>query len=240
MTTPVQSPITLAPSSGLPATLDSRKPLTTAWTLAALAIGFNLPYARLAVSFDYPGILREPAEVILRAFAAGGPGLILTWYAFAAAALAFVPVAMAHALTGQRLRTAPALAIAAAVAGALAGLFQAMGLLRWVMVEPGLAASGDVAGFALLHAFAGVAIGEHLGQLLTALHVALVAAMQQGEGARWTAALGWLAAGAITVGAFEGLALAIGADGSVLGVAAVAGYLGLTLWMLASARHLLR
>lgn len=45
---------------------------------------------------------------------------------------------------------------------------------------------------------------------------------------------------AITVGAFEGLALAIGADGSVLGGTAVAGYLGLTLWMLASARHLLR
>ena len=45
---------------------------------------------------------------------------------------------------------------------------------------------------------------------------------------------------AITVGAFEGLALAIGADGSVLGGTAVAGYLGLTLWMLVSARHLLR
>ena len=70
-----------------------------------------------------------------------------------------------------------------------------MGFLRWVMVVSGLAASDDVAGFALLHAFAGVAIGEHLGQLLTALHVALVAAMQQSEGARWTAALGWLAAG---------------------------------------------
>ena len=41
-----------------------------------LALGFNLPYAALAVRFDYPAILREPPEVILERFAAGGPGLV--------------------------------------------------------------------------------------------------------------------------------------------------------------------
>ncbi len=220
--------------------LPVKRPYGVAAALAALAIGFNLPYARLAVIFDYPGILRQPAEEILQAFAAGGPGLVLTWYAFALAALLFVPVAMAHALAARRAQTQTALAIAAAVAGALAGMLQAMGLLRWVMVVPGLAASGDVEGFTLLHAFAGVAVGEHLGQLLTAFHVALVAQMQRPERAPRTALLGRLTAAAITVGAFEGVVLSVGADGSAFGLVAVAGYLGLTVWMLASARHLMR
>lgn len=231
---------TRRPSYPFTESLSARRPLGAAVALAALAIGFNLPYARLVVIFDYPGILRQQPEQILQAFAAGGPGLVLTWYAFALAALLFVPVAMAHALSANRAQTQTALAIAAAVAGALAGTLQAVGLLRWVMVVPGLAATGDVEGFTLLHAFAGVAVGEHLGQLLTALHVALVAQMQMSERAPRTALLGRVTAAAITAGAFEGVVLSVGADGSAFGLVAVAGYLGLTVWMLASARHLLR
>jgi hypothetical protein len=107
-------------------------------------------------------------------------------------------------------------------------------LLRWVMVVPGLAASNDVAGFSLIHAYAGVALGEHLGQLLTALYVGVVAVMQRGEGRRILAAIGALTAAAITVGAFEGLALAIGRDGTMFGLTAVAGYLLLTVWLIGS------
>lgn len=203
--------------------------------LAALAIGFNLPFQHLAATFDYPGILREDPATILDRFLAGGPALILTWYAFAFAALMFLPVGMAHALGADRMTRAPALAVAAAVTAALAGVMQAMGLLRWVMVVPGLAASGDVEGFALIHAFGGVAVGEHLGQTLTAAHVGLIALIQWRERRMATAALGALTVALILAGSLEGVALAIGASGEVFGLMAVAGYLGLTLWMLASA-----
>ena len=115
----------------------------TAIALVGLAIAFNLPYAYLGAAFDYPNILRKPPAEILAAFTAGGPMLILAWYGFALAALAFIPVGLAHAMSKDRLRTAPALAISAAILGALAGLTQAMGLLRWVMVVPELAQSGD-------------------------------------------------------------------------------------------------
>lgn len=209
------------------------RPLALA--LAALAIGFNLPFQRLAATFDYPGILREDAAVILDRFAAGGPALILTWYAFALAALMFLPVGMAHALGDGRMQRTPALAVAAAVTAALAGVTQAMGLLRWVMVVPGLAASGDVEGFALIHAFGGVAVGEHLGQSLTAAHVGLIALMQWRERRTLTAMLGALTVALILTGSLEGVALAIGAPGEAFGMLAVAGYLCLTLWMLASA-----
>ena len=214
--------------------------LTVGAALIGLAVAFNLPFARLAAVFDYPGILRQPPEEVLTAFAVGGASLILTWYAFALAALLFMPVSMAHALGAGRISRFPALAVAAAVAGSLAGLVQAMGLLRWVMVVPELARVGDTQGFILLHAYAGVALGEHLGQLLTALSVIVIAVMQWVEARRITATLGAVTALAIGTGAFEGVALAIGADGSLLGQSAVMGYMLLTAWMVASGISLIR
>lgn len=214
-------------------------PRLAPFSLIALAVAFNLPYARLATVFDYPAILRQPGAEVLTAFAAGGPGLVLTWHAFAVAALAFVPVSMAHALEGERMARMAGLAVAAAIAGALAGATQGMGLLRWVMVVPEFARTGDVAGFAAFHAYAGVAIGEHLGMTLTALHVGLMAAMQGREGRR-VAWLGALTAGLILGGAQEGVALAVGLPGDAFGLMAIAGYLALTVWMIASGVGLLR
>ena len=101
----------------------------------------------------------------------------------------------------------------------------------------GLRAKGDIKRFALRHAFVGVAVGEYPGQPLTAFHVVLVAQMQQAEPAPRSAWLGRLTAAAVTTGAFEGVVLSVG---SVFGLVAVAGYLGLTLWMLASSGHLMR
>lgn len=214
---------------------------TSGVAMIGLAIAFNLPFARLAAIFDYPGILRRPAAEILAAFAAGGPALILTWYAFALAALVLIPVALAHSFAVGRIARTPALAVTAGVAGALAGLTQAMGLLRWVMVVPGLAQQGPDAAqaFGVIHAYGGMAIGEHLGQLLTALFVGSTAVMQYGEGRKVSAVAGALAATAITIGAYEGVALAIGADGAVFGSAAVVGYLLLTVWMISSGLGLL-
>lgn len=207
----------------------------TAAALVGLAVAFNLPFAYLGAAFDYPNILRKPPAEILQAFTAGGPMLVLAWYGFALAALAFIPVGLAHALAKDRLRTAPALAISAAILGALAGLTQAMGLLRWVMVVPGLAQSGDAQGFMLLHAYAGVAVGEHLGMLLTAAHVTVISLMQGREGARKTTVLGLGIAVLIGLGAFEGLAMALQLDGKALGLMAMTGYIALTAWLVASA-----
>ena len=198
-----------------------------------LALGFNLPYAVLAARFDYPAILRQPPERILAAFAEGGPALILAWYGFALAAMLFVPASLGLALGGGRAADRPAIAVAAAVLGALAGLTQAMGLLRWVMVVPGLVGLPDGAGlFALIHAYAGVAVGEHLGMLLTAAFLAAMTMLHLAEGKPWLAALGGATATCVAIGAFEGLALALGGDGSAFGLGAILGYLLLTLWLI--------
>jgi hypothetical protein len=209
-----------------------------------LALLFNMPYAILAATFDYPDILRRPAGEVLDAFAASGAGLILTWHAFALAALALVPLALALSLTPERLALAPGLAVSAAILGALAGLTQAIGLVRWVFVIPQLAAAhanpaaqpgvrpAAEALFDLLNAYGGVAIGEHLGQLLTALFVLTLARVQWREGARRTAATGFATAAAIAFGTTEGLALALGQPGDLFSAFTIAGFLGLTLWLI--------
>jgi len=202
----------------------------------ALAVVFNLPYGYLAQHFDYPDILRRPSGEVLAAFAAGGDGLIWAWYVFGLSALAFVPLAIALSLTSERVRRTPALAIGAALAGALAGLVQGMGLLRWVFVVPMLAQNADSpiaqGQFDLMNAYVGVAIGEHMGQIFTALFVGLAAVMQVGERKPVSALLGGLTTLAMLAGSGGGLALALGESDALFAMISIVAYLALTLWLI--------
>ncbi|MDX2238540.1 MAG: DUF4386 family protein [Hyphomonadaceae bacterium] len=230
---------------------EDRRWLTGASAIA-MAIGFNAPYAVLAATYDYPDILRRPASEALDAFHAGGPDLIWTWYGFGLAAFALAPLAIALSLTSARIVQRPALAIGAALAGLAASVTQAIGLFRWVFVVPGLArthadpstseAARDAAAraFDVLNAYGGVAIGEHLGQLLTALFVAMLAALQAQERKAATAALGAITALAITIGTGEGLALSLGNSGEAFSLFTIAGFAGLALWLIAVGVGLLR
>ncbi len=217
----------------------SRAPLT-GWAAIALGVGFNLPYVLLALRFDYPAILRRPAPDILQAFAAAGPALVLIWWAFMLAALALVPLGTALAITPRRMATRPALALGAALFAALAGTLQAIGLARWVFVVPHLHGTAAAAELALINAYGGVAIGEHLGQLLTALFVAALAVLQWGERARRRAIAGGLTALLLAIGTGEGLALALGASGDRFALATIGGFLALTGWLVATGTALIR
>lgn len=213
----------------------------------SLAIAFNLPFALLATSFDYPDILRRPAGEVLDAFAAGGAGLILTWYAFALSAVGLIFFALALALTTADWNCRPGLAVAAALMGTLAGLAQAIGLLRWVFAVPALAAlyadpATDAAtrasletAFTLLNGWGGVAIGEHLGQILTVAWVTLAAFQgisNRQRFARPAAILAVLAVVGIGIGLGEGIAIVLGQEAPLLAMATVAGYLAFSLWLL--------
>lgn len=218
----------------------------------AFAVAFNIPFATLSATFDYPGILRRPPGEILTMFHAGGASLILTWHAFALVALIFVPMSIALSIRSDRIASRPALAIGAAVAGSLAGLAQAIGLWRWVFVVPSLAAAyvdpsatdatrqSAEHTFDLINLYGGVAIGEHLGQLLTALFVLFMALLQFGEGNRAAAMLGFVTAPAIAIGTSEGLAIALGRSGDVFGLITIAGFLGLSAWLIATGIGLMR
>jgi hypothetical protein len=210
------------------------------------AIGFNVPYAVLAVMFDYPGILREPAGHVLERFAAGGAPLVLTWYAFVLAALLFVPLAAGLARTRGRVAAMPGLAIGAAIAGGLSGALQAIGLARWVFVIPAQAAAhaaGDPSAsvvFDTLNAYGGVAIGEHLGQIFLALFAGLLASVQWTEQRRAVAITGMISAAANTIGTGEGLALVLGGENEVFSLFTITGFFGFSAWLAATGAACLR
>ncbi len=162
--------------------------LVAAALLMAVPIAFNLAFFELGRAFDYPNILRQEPDEILRRFAAGGPGLILRWQALLLSALAMLPLAVLIAVV---LAAPPVLSVLSVVLGAAAALVQALGLVRWPFAVPELARRyvaaaegppGDATRgtievvFATLHRLLGVGVGEHLGYLLTGLWTLLVAA----------------------------------------------------------------
>ena len=142
------------------------------FTLSALS--FAAAATTLSATFDWPDILREPASVVLPAFAAGGAGLVWTWFATAwTYGLLAVPVLLLPAVLG--LRQDPVMRVAT-YAGAASVLLSLIGFLRWVFVVPQLASAytaGDpatqtavAAAWTAQHQFGGALLGEHLGQLL--------------------------------------------------------------------------
>lgn len=210
--------------------------------LIAFAIAFNLPYIWLAANFDYPAILRSSPGVILAAFAKGGTPLILAWGAFALAALLFAPVAVAVAKVSRRNGHASS---ALAALGIAAAITQAIGLSRWVYAVPGLAVArtgtGDPAArasiettFTVLHQFAGVGIGEAIGQTLTGFWLIGVAAGQRNHPrfGGLVAGFGVIGGVVLLLGLVEGLATVIPFNPGIFGLSGLVGFLMLTVWLI--------
>jgi len=125
----------------------------------------------LAINFGFPDILRAPAAERFAAFRAGQHIIVPAYYAMALTGLTQI----ALAVLGHRALTNKdgTLALGALIAGVLAGAWQAMGFIRWAVTIPHLAAAmADATGESahtialmegMLNAYAGMAIGEHLG-----------------------------------------------------------------------------
>src|SRR4051812_46917366 len=138
------------------------------------ALAFGGVATVLSSTFDWPDILREPADVVLPAFVAGGTSLVWTWFATAwTYAILLIPILLLPTVLGRR--GDPVLR-AATYVGATSVVLALIGFLRWVFVVPALADSyvtGDAtekaaaaAAWTAQHQFGGALLGEHLGQLL--------------------------------------------------------------------------
>jgi hypothetical protein len=201
--------------------MTHRVRVLTAGLLIAVPVLFMLFYGLLAMTFDYPGVLREPAGEVLRRFAAGGPSLVLLWYGFALTPALFIPATI---LLRRAFSASSPLLDLAVPLGVLAGLTQVLGLIRWPFLVPELArtfldpAAGEstqaaaLTVFGAFHQYAGVAIGEHLGYLFTgAWTIVIAAAMLTAPVFRpWLGWAGIVSAVGILVGLLEpaGIALA--------------------------------
>ena len=137
--------------------------------LIGVPLAFNAVFAGLAMRFDYPDVLRRPTADVLARFRAGGTSLQLLWWAFALTAVLLAPtvVLFAAALPGAD----PTLLSVATTLGVLAAAVQFLGLVRWPFLVPFLAEQEDSEAvdlvFQAFNRYLGVAVGEHLGYLLT-------------------------------------------------------------------------
>jgi len=162
--------------------------------LIAVPLAFNAAFAGLAARFDYPDVLRRPTSEVLAAFRAGGHPLVLLWWGFALTAVLLAPlvVLLAAAIPDAD----PTLLSVATTIGVLAAVAQFLGLVRWPFLVPYLAQAGDSEAvdvvFQAFNRYLGVAVGEHLGYLLTGAWTTLagVALVQTAAVPGWIGALG--------------------------------------------------
>jgi hypothetical protein len=155
--------------------------------LIIVPVAFNIVFFALGSAFEYPAILRQPTEAILKKFSAGGRRLVTLWYAFGVTALLAIPMSLA--LIPVFYAQNPILSVIAGVLGTLSGLVQAMGMFRWTFLVPILAARYQAQDatpatrdaisvvFEAFHQYIGVAVGEHLGYLFTAGWTILVSVL---------------------------------------------------------------
>lgn len=146
------------------------------------AIGVLIPYTALTIIFEYPDILRQDTATILTKFHQGGNTLIWTWFAFAIIGIPLIP---AYILIGKKLEHKAPLVKVATLFGVTGLIVQVIGLLRWTFVVPVLAdtfvhatdeptKAAAIVAFKTIHQFAGVILGEHLGQLFTIIWTVLM------------------------------------------------------------------
>src|SRR3954468_18653408 len=110
-------------------------PRRTAAAMIAAAVLLNVAFTGLGSVFDYPDVLKQPADEVLASFRAS-QGAVSAWFlalALGAALLAPVAVGVGRLSDSVVMRWAFGAWIAAAVV-------QVVGLLRWPLLVPGWAA----------------------------------------------------------------------------------------------------
>jgi Domain of unknown function (DUF4386) len=146
--------------------------LLASGTLAAVAsIGLSL-------RFGWPDILDAPAAEVLPAFAEIAGTVQVLFLMQMAGSLVLIPGVIALHLLVARSRGTDAALLTITAFGVLAPIVQSLGWIRWPLVVPGLAeryldptasdasAEATAATSELINAYAGGALGEHLGWLL--------------------------------------------------------------------------
>lgn len=170
-----------------------------------------------------------------------------TWYAYALCLVPFllIVVALPDVLEMPVGRRALARAL-----GTVSAVTQLVGLLRWTLVVPALAAAyveplasqatrdAVVVAFDLQHRLFGNLLGEHLGQLTLALWTFLVAGHQTSRALR---TLGRIGAGLFLLGLGDGLQTVVSLPGSdLIGQAPLAAFLVWTVWLVATGVGVMR
>ena|ERR1035437_6226454 len=217
--------------------------ILTGVLLIALPVAFNLVFGALAVQFQYPRILRAPTADVLRAFRAGGNRLVMTWWSFAMITALFIPVVLV--ISRWLAAAGPTVLDAATTLGILASVVMTFGLIRWPFMIPHLAREAEDASpakaeaidvvFQSLNRYLGVAIGEHLGAILTGgwTVVVSIAALQTGLLPMWMVVAGFVIGAALVACSLEFVGPFEREGWAFAGVVGPLAYIAWSLWLAA-------
>lgn len=141
-----------------------------------------IAFELLRVNFEYPDILREEVDYILRKYESN-PSIQYMWYIMTISSIAIMlgAILMHISLKGYGIKNLQLIT----TSGFLLGLFNSLGFMRWVFLVPELAyqysASTSIAQkesievvFSAFHNYFGLSLGEHLGFFFIGLYVALL------------------------------------------------------------------
>lgn len=140
-----------------------------------VALGFTISQIGITKIFNYPQILRENTDIILKKFHAGGTKLKFFWTCFALSSLMLAPMSAVFYKIFNRNDT-PYL-LAGTAFGIASGIFYVIGLMRWTFLADNLSKKYVDKGtdaetkkiieitFQAFHVYCGNSIGETMGFL---------------------------------------------------------------------------
>lgn len=131
----------------------------------------HIAYFILAETFQFPEILRKPAEIMLSAFMAKGSINLFSYYLFTLSGFTFI---ILHLFLYSSLENKSSLIEVGRTFAIIAGLLQALGFGRWVFLVPWIAetiSNGSINNETSLlileafHRYVGLLVGENLAFL---------------------------------------------------------------------------
>ena len=224
--------------------LPTPGPRRTGVLLVLSAVLVNGAFLGLSSTFDYPKVLQLPGGEVLQRFAASGAavGTLFAVLALGAALLAPIALGLGALTGGSRWRRA------AVVTGVAAAVVQVVGLLRWPLLVPGLAAtatdpastpaqvSAAVDRYHLLGVVLGNVVGEAGGYVLTAAFTALILAALGGSWVMWRVPTAFAVLSIPLI--LAGLLVPAGVEAA--GLVNFAGYVLWSVWIVALGVRLVR
>lgn len=158
---------------------------TTTALLVAEALLVTIPFFVLGSVFNFPDILREPAQAVFTLFSAHQSTIVFNYYLFLLSSIVYAPLSYFLVKT-YRENTSTHLQHLLIGAGLATMIFQTLGFVRWIFFMPWLshtylANPGQRETVSLIYEtmnrYAGMSVGEHLGFIAMGSWVFVLALM---------------------------------------------------------------
>jgi hypothetical protein len=151
--------------------LSKTSKITVFTLLIAEAVTVTIPVIILGKYFNFPDILRQPAENAFGLFRANQPSITFGYYIFLLSSLIYIPLSYAFKHLFDKTENKILMNVFVGL-GITTTIFQAIGFIRWIFTMPYLTESYFshpenkqmvTIIYETLNRYAGMSIGEHLG-----------------------------------------------------------------------------